>query len=520
MVPGADHPGGEQAIAWADGRVLAVGPYEAVRQHAAGYPGGVQAVDAGGLAVFPGFNDCHTHAFHYGQSLERVDLDGVSDLTELTRRLLAAAGEQEWVLGRGWDKTALFGGRWPPAGLLERLLPGRKVLLMSKDGHTAWASRPSWEAAGIGPGTSDPAGGEIVRDLTTGEPTGVFKEKAADLLWRAVPEPGPAQRRRAAERAVADACSHGLVGIHNNEDAVALAAFQDLADAGELRLRVIFNPPLETLPMWEQLGVRSGFGNRFLRLGALKAFADGALGSHTALMIEPYDSQPDNRGVATMSRAELAEAVAAAARAGFPVAIHAIGDQAIRNVLDAIEAVGGSGAEGYRHRVEHAQAVHPQDVHRFARLGVVASVQPIHATSDRDRAERYWGSRVSYAYGYRALVEAGAHVCLGSDVPIEPWDPIAGLYAAVARKDVRTPERGPWHAEQALSMWDAISGYTKEAAYAVGDETWRGTLAPGMAADLVVLSRDLLAIEPEEIPQVQVEATVVDGTVVFSRGLF
>lgn len=517
MVPGSYRPGGEQAIAWADGRVLAVGSYAAVAQYVSGYPGGVKKIDAGGRAVFPGFNDAHTHAFNYGQSLEQVDLDGVADLTELARRLLAAAGEREWVLGRGWDKATLFGGDWPPAGLLDRILPGRKVLLASKDGHSAWASRAAMTAAGVGPGTPDPAGGEIVREKT-GMPTGVFKENATELVWRAVPPPGPAERQRYARLVIDDAYRRGLVGIHDNEDAVALAAFGDLAAAGELRFRVVFNPPLDTLPKWQALGVRSGFGNRFLRLGAIKAFADGALGSHTALMIEPYESQPENRGVATMSRQELEEAVETCTQAGFPVAIHAIGDQAIRNVLDAIEKVGGVHGTGYRHRIEHAQAVHPDDVPRFARLGVVASVQPIHATSDRDRAERFWGRRVSYAYGYRSLVSQGAHVCLGSDVPVEPWDPLAGLYAAVARKDVRAPGREPWHAEQALSMWDAISGYTREAAYAVGDETWRGTLSPGMAADLVVLSQDLFALEPDAIPTVQVEATVVDGEVVFSRG--
>jgi predicted amidohydrolase YtcJ len=315
----------------------------------------------------------------------------------------------------------------------------------------------------------------------------------------------------------------GIVGIHNMEGANALRAFQQLREAGTLRLRVTQQIPEADMDAAIRLGIRSGYGDEWIRFGAVKIFADGALGARTAQMLDPYEGEPENVGICVSSAEHLQRQVARAAEAGLAVHIHAIGDLANRNVLDAIETAQRSGLGPHlRHRIEHAQVLHPDDLARFAELGVVASMQPIHCTQDMRLADAHWGAQRSrYAYAWRSLRESGAPMAFGSDAPVEDPSVIRGIHAAATR---RLPDGSPgaegWYPEQRIPVEDAVHAYTVGAAYSVGLEEEQGTIAPGMLADLVVLSEDISSIQPMALLETDVLATMVDGEFVFTHPEF
>lgn len=477
-------------------------------------------LDLAGRTVLPGFIDAHVHFTGHGLRLQRVNLTGAASLEEALARVRAAVGhvrEGEWLLGAGWNYNEWPNPVRPTAADLERVAPHVPVALSSKDGHSIWLNTAALRLAGINASTPEMPGGQILRDAA-GAPTGILTERAQELIYRVIPEPSAAQLLAAARAAVADAARLGVTGAHNCEGPQAFTALQQLAEAGELSVRVWQMLPMEMLDAALKLGLRTGYGNEWLRIGHVKMFADGALGSRTAEMLAPYEGEPTNYGVAAHSSEELYAAASAAARGRLASAIHAIGDAANRRVLDIYERLTAEGlGGGLRQRIEHVQLLAPDDTARFARLGVIASMQPIHATQDMRMAERHWGARSRWGYAWRSLLRSGARLAFGTDCPVESLDPLPNLYAAITRRRADgTPPEG-WYPQEKLTLDEAIYAYTMGSAYASGEEHIKGSLTPGKLADLVVLSRDIYATEPEALLETQVDLTFVGGRSVYVR---
>jgi predicted amidohydrolase YtcJ len=514
----AASPQGE-AIALAGGRVAAVGSNAAVTGMATA---GTRRINLAGRTVLPGFIDAHIHFLWYGLSLKQIDLMGAPTLEQalaLVARHASQSPPGHWLSGRGWDQSLWPGYAFPSRHDLDRVTTAHPVFLRRKCGHAGWANSRALELAGTTAATPDPDGGEIERDPATGAPTGILKENAMNLVARLESKPTPGEAVDAVRLAMQKVHSMGIVGVHNMEDAVALRAFQELREGGELALRVVQQVPEADLDAAIALGIRSGFGDEWLRIGAVKIFSDGSLGARSALMIEPYEGEPHNYGIAMLSNERLAAQVAKAARAGLAVHIHAIGDGANRNVLDAIEQTRKAGIGRHlRHRIEHAQVLHPDDVARFAALNVIASMQPIHATQDMRLADAHWGARARLSYAWSSLLSSGAELAFGSDAPVETPDVLQALYAAITRRRADgAPGPAGWYPEECLSIDEAIAAYTVGAARSVGMEKVQGKLQPGLVADLVVLDRDLFVAEPAALLETQVVATMVGGAFVYGQ---
>ena len=485
------------AVAIAGNRIVAVGDDAQIMRVLA--PGG-KAVDLRGRTVVPGFTDCHVHFVAYALRLTRIDLSGIESKSEAIRQVaerarMAKSGE--WLLGGGWDRNLWEDTSFPTKEELDSVAPGNPVALSSKDGHSLWANSPALARAGITAETHSPPGGEIERQPGTGEPTGILKENAERLVTDVIKKPSLEAIQVALKEAMANAHRAGITGIHDCEDERAFAAFQELSKKGELALRVLMHIPAQNLDDAIGLRLRTGFGGEKLKVGSVKIFADGALGSRTASMLAPYADEPLNLGIAVTSKEEMRELVSKASRAGISAAIHAIGDRANRNVLDILEESRQSGqGMGLRHRVEHVQLLHPTDIPRLAKLGIIASMQPIHATSDMDMVERHWGEeRGRGAYAWQSLLEAGAVLAFGSDCPVESLDVLAGIHAAATRRRADgSPGPEGWHPRERITVEDAVRAYTLGAAYASGEEQEKGSITPGKLADLVVLSQDIFVI--------------------------
>jgi len=490
---------------------------------------GTRIVDLRGRLVTPGMNDAHCHLASGGVALLEVDLRGAASLAEIERRVrasAAAAGHGDWITGRGWDQTRLPAGElgpggWPTKEALDRASPDRPVYLRRVDGHTGWASSRALRLARIDARTPDPQGGEIVRDQR-GEPTGILKEKAQLLVARIVPRPSPDKLRRGILAALDLAARSGVTSVQTEVDLEDLAAYRALREEGRLTVRVYGWLPLtlDWVRAFEKRGERAASGDAWLRTGLLKAYADGTLGSRTAWMLEPYSDDPSTLGIRRIAPDEMDALVLAADRAGLQVAVHAIGDAANRMVLDAVErAEQKNGRRDARHRIEHAQVLNGADIPRFAALGVVASLQPTHATSDLRWAEARIGRARAEegAYAWRKLLDAGARIAFGTDFSVEPLPPVEGIYSAVTRQSREFPgtPHGGWLPSQRLSLQEAIELYTEGSAYAEFQEADKGTLEVGKLADLVVWDRDLFAVAPEEILQAKPVLTVVGGRAVF-----
>ncbi len=504
-----------EAMGIRDGRVLAVG---SSHELAALIGPGTVTVDLLGRTVIPGLIDAHVHLLSFALSLERVDLSGASSLKEALTRVAERVEKTqpgEWVLGGGWDKN-----RWerlPNRWDLDGVAPGNPVLLTSKDMHSVWANSIALRLAGIDRSTTDPEGGEVGRDPATGEPTGVMRESGCRALYDAVPSPVPERCEEALAEALRVAASKGLTGLQLPEGPRTLAALQRLRARGALPIRVLCHIQKDSLADAARLGLRTGFGDEWLRIGGAKLFLDGALGSQTAHMLEPYEGS-DSCGIETLAREELREVVAEAVAAGFAPAIHAIGDAANRAALDVLEETSvGWRRAGLRPRIEHVQLLDASDANRLGQLGVVASMQPAHQPSDWRIADRFWGKRNRFAYAWRTVLASGAVLAFGSDCPVEPIDPMLGLHAAVTRQTPEGEPPGGWHAEQRLAPLEALRAFTWGPAYAAGEESAKGSLMPGKLADFVVLPVDPLTGPPELFLETRVEATVVGGRVVFGE---
>jgi len=424
-------------------------------------------------------------------------------------------------MGRGWDQNLWPEKRFPTNEMLTAAVPDHPVLLRRVDGHAALANARALAAAGITATTKDPPGGRILRDAA-GRPTGVVVDTAEELLDRAVPAPTAADIERRVLLAAHHLAAFGVTEIHDAGTSRAeLAMLRALAQAGRLPVRVyvILDGGDDTLLEQEFAAGPQARRDGMLAVRAVKLYADGALGSRGALLSAAYTDEPSTRGLEVTPEARLADVVRRAAKAGFQPCIHAIGDAAVTRVLDIYQREMGARGDLLRPRVEHAQIVRPEDVPRFAALGAVASVQPTHCTSDMPWAPSRLGeARVAWAYRWRSLLAAGARLCLGSDVPVESPDPRLGIWAAVTRRTQQGTPAGGWNPGEALTVTDAVAGYTTWAAAAGFEEDWRGSCAPGYAADLTIFDRDPFAGEPAGILQARVVRTVVAGRDAFATG--
>jgi predicted amidohydrolase YtcJ len=500
------------ALAIAGERTLAVGDDASLRCLLA--PGG-EVIDLQGRCVLPGLADSHIHFTSYALGLRELDLSDAASLDEVLARVAERAREMPegaWIVGRRWDQERWPGRRFPTAADLDKVAPERPVILKAKSGHALVANSHALRLAGIGAGTPDPPGARIGRDAT-GRPDGLLLEESAmELVASLVPRLSPEEADNALRQAFPNAWRVGLTAIHDVDGTRAFEAYQRLHAQGELGLRVIKYLPARALDCALEVGLRGGLGDDWLRIGGIKVFADGALGPRTAAMLAPYAGEPDNRGVLIIEEDALRELARKAAVGGLPLAVHAIGDRANRLVLDVLADVGGD----LRHRIEHVQLLHPDDVGRLAELGVVASMQPIHATQDCEMADRYWGERCATAYAWRSLTDAGTVLAFGSDCPVEDLNPFLGVHAAVTRRRVDGfPGPEGWYPEQRLTVAQAVRAYAFGAAYAAGLEDRLGSLTPGKLADLVVLDRDIFTCDPIAIAKTQVLATMIGGKFVW-----
>ena len=472
-----------------DGRIIALG---AKARDAAGRKAKVVRLRG---EAWPGLIDSHIHLEGLAEAKLNLQLGGAASVAEVLARVKAWSKElprkNTWVVGAGWYNDVWAEPAFPRREQLDKAAGGRPAYLRRKDGHSAWVSSQALRAAGIDRSTEDPPGGTIDRDAS-GEPTGILRETAMQLAWNKVPPSTEADLDGAMARVLAELAKVGLTGVHSMDSARGFGSLQRLRARGELPVRVTYNIPVADLAHGERIGLRSGWGDPCLRVWGVKAFLDGSLGSRTAEML-------DGSGVARLTQRDLEDVIERCARAELNVCLHAIGDAAVRRALDAL-APHRNAWSMWRPRIEHAQCVHPKDVPRMARLGVIASMQPIHAVADRELAEAQWPSVVNHAYAWRALERAGVRLAFGSDAPVETADPIAGIDAATAWR-----KRAAWYPELALTKTAALRAYTSGGAYAAGMEDEVGTLRPGKLCDLTVVEGN------------HVVATVAGGRVTWRR---
>jgi predicted amidohydrolase YtcJ len=516
------------AIAVRDGRILFVGDEgEAAAALGAGSARGArrgaEVVDLAGRCVLPGLTDAHLHFRWFAESLSAVDVETATFDEAVTRVRARAEGSESgaWIRGSGWNHNVWGAGALPDRQPLDRAAPRNPVALKAKSGHALWVNSLALAQAGIGSQTPDPAGGRSCRG-SDGLPSGILLENAMDLVFSTIPAPG-AEESAAMMREAQEALHRvGLTGVHDFDGAPAFKALMELESRGELSLRVVKGIPHEQLTETIAIGLRTGFGGEWITFGQVKMFADGALGPRTAWMLAPYEGTSDT-GIPTLSEEQLCRDIARANGAGLGCAVHAIGDAACRAVLDGYAASTTSAAAAPasrepRNRIEHAQLLDPEDLPRLAELGVIASMQPIHATSDMLIAERFWGARCAGAYAWRSLLDSGAALAFGSDCPVEIPDPLAGIHAAVTRRRADgSPGPDGWRQEQRLSVLEAVHAYTMGAAYAGCRERELGSIAAGKLADLTVLDRDIFSIDPREIREARPVGAMVSGRFVSWR---
>ncbi|MBN2555990.1 MAG: amidohydrolase [Anaerolineales bacterium] len=466
-----------------------------------------------GRTVLPGFCDSHIHLQEYAQSLNLVDCETETIGAALER--IAAARDilqkDAWIRGHGWRSD-----RWERTGNssdLDRITGIRPAFITSKSLHAAWVNSRALEIAGINNATPDPAGGEIVRD-GSGFPTGILLENAIKLILPHLPQPTPYELAAMLKTAQTNLHKLGITSVHDFDGALCFSALQILHFEKRLKLRVLKQVRSDALEAATEAGLRSNFGNPWLRIGQVKFFADGALGPRTALMLEPYEGSGDEYGIAAVDFEALFTQVHQCVESGFAVSIHAIGDAANRRILELLERLDRQALQkpALPHRIEHFQLVHPDDLYRIKRDDLVISMQPFHAISDMTMAEKHWGTRCKYAYAWRSVLDKGAALIFGSDSPVELPIPLWGIHAAVSRRDHNgSPEQG-WNPDECITRKEAVLAYTRTPAFASGSSAFLGQLAPGYLADLQVYSEDPLHCELDDLLHLKPCAVMVDGS--------
>lgn len=499
--------------------LILVGSNEDVRRRAAK----TNIVDAGGRMIVPGFTDTHVHFVDGGLQINGVQLRDARTREEFVARIKDYAAKVPagtWILGGNWDHS-LWGGELPTKEWIDAVTPDHPVWIARLDGHMALANSVALKAAGVTRATKNVAGGEIVR-AKHGEPTGILKDNALQLVDSVVPVPSDAAKDDALAAAMRYANEQGVTSVHNMGTWSDLETFERAAKARRLTTRIYAAVPLAD---WQKLsevvqaktyGGSDGRGDEWLRIGALKGFMDGSLGSHTAAFLEPFEDAPKDRGLLLNEPEDMYRWISGADQAGLHVMVHAIGDRAIQMLLNIYERVEHEDRErDRRFRIEHAQHIAPSDIPRFAQLDVIASMQPYHLSDDGRWAEKFIGKRIATTYAFRSLLDANAQLVFGSDWPVAPATPLEGIYDAVTRRTLDDANPGGWVPEQKISVEEALHAYTAAAAYASFEEGRKGTLSAGKLADLVMLDQDLFSIAPEKIRDVKVVATMVGGKVVY-----
>ena len=515
---GAPRPG---AVAIARGKIVAVGDSGAVARYLGPRTTLVRA--RGGL-VIPGFTDGHTHFIDGGFQLASVDLRDAATPAELIRRIQAYAKTLkpgEWILGGDWDHTRWPGQRLPQHQWIDSVTPDNPVFVSRLDGHEALANAAAMRAAGVTKATLTPPGGEILHDARTGEPTGIFKDGALDVIGRAVPEPSPERRDSALARALAHAARLGVTATaHMSASWADLASYRRLERAGRLTLRVALYLPLDA---WRAVAdtVRGAgsAADAWVKIGGVKGFMDGSAGSRTAYFFDSYSDSAGYYGLLQHPEADMRSWIGNADSAGLQVAVHAIGDRANAILLSIYDSVARAhGRRDRRFRVEHAQHLRPQDIPRFGNLGVIASMQPYHAIDDGRWVEQRIGPvRIRTTYAFRTLLATGAILAFGSDWTVAPLDPVLGVYGAVSRRTLDGKNPNGWIPEQKIGVDEALRAYTWGNAFATFDERTRGVLASGYDADVVVLDRNLFTLPADSLDQARVRCTIVGGKVVYAQ---
>lgn len=507
----------EAALIGDDGRVAAVGPANTLRQRA----DGAEAVDGKGAVMLPGLIDAHGHVMGLGEQILTLDLSGTRSLEEALARVKAHAAanpDAKWIRGRGWNQESWGLDRFPTAAELDSAVADRPVWLERVDGHAGWANTKALQLAKVTASTEAPPGGEIIHDAA-GKPAGVFVDAAMELVARHIPAPTDAELEAALEAALKAMASVGLTGVHDaGIDPRTWSLYRRFGEEGRLTARIyaMIGGAGGEFDALSKDGPQDGLYGDRLSLRAVKLYADGALGSRGAALLEPYADAPESKGLAFHSNATLANMISRVIARGYQVNVHAIGDGANRQVLDTFGMILRHTGQGLRHRIEHAQVLDPEDIKRLPELGLIASMQPTHATSDWQMAEKRLGpDRLAGAYAWRAILSSGGKLALGSDFPVESVNPFLGLYAAVTRQTPEGAPPGGWLPEQKLDMVEAFHGFTLGAAYAAHQESKVGSLETGKWADFILIDRDIFTTSPAEVWQTKVLETWVAGKRVY-----
>jgi len=509
-----------QSLAFSEqGKILAVGSAQEV---AAKTPG-AQHIDLHGKTVLPGLIDAHGHVFMLGMIETQVSLRDSNSLAAAQKEVAEYARRnpaRPWIIGFGWNQAIWKLDRFPTAKELDSVVADRPVWLSRVDGHAGWANSRALQLAGITRASKDPVGGRIERD-SAGNPSGVLVDKAMDLMEAIVPPPSAAESRQALEAALASFGRLGLTSVHDAGVSPAEdALYRQYADGGRLTTRVygMISDVGDNFEKMSKNGPLHSYGHDFYALPAVKLYADGALGSRGAALLAPYSDAPQARGLLFQSDAAMRARIDAILQRGYQVNVHAIGDAGNRQIIDSFQALLTSPQRvALRNRIEHAQVVAAGDIARFKSIGIVPSMQPTHATSDKNMAEERIGAeRLKGAYAWRSFVQQGSRIACGSDFPVESPNPFWGIHAAVTRQDMDGMPAGGWHAEQALSVKEALRCFTLDAAWAAHQETTLGSLETGKWADFIVVDQDLFRISPYDIYKMKVLQTWVAGRQVYA----
>jgi predicted amidohydrolase YtcJ len=509
-----------EAIAVYGKKIIAVGSSKEIDQYISK---NTAVIDLNGKLVLPGLIDSHTHFMQGGQLLLQIDLrssKSEEDFASKIKEYAESLQPGDWILGGNWDEESWPSRKLPAKEIIDPYTSENPVLISRYDGHLSLANSLALKLAGITKHTPDPPGGKIIKDPKTGEPTGILKDAAESLVSKIIPPASKEQLLAAAHAAMNEAKRFGVTGLMDNTSSADFAIYQNLLKNGELTVRIY---SLFPLPRWKELanlGIKTGFGNDMLKIGCMKGFTDGSVGSRTAMFFDEYNDDPGNYGLPNemmFPEGNMKKMVSGADKVGLHISIHAIGDKANNLLLNIYkETIEENGERDRRFRIEHAQHLLPEDIKRFAQLHIIASVQPYHAIDDgRWVEDRIGHKRCQTTYAFKSLLDAGTTLALGSDWPVAPLNPLTGIYAAVTRRTIDGKNPDGWFPEQKISLEEAIKGYTLNGAFAMFEENNKGSLEAGKLADMVVLSEDLFSIPPEKILDASVMYTILGGKIIY-----